>query len=367
MNWVIIKQNKLWILLFILFLALMIFSSINNCPFQHDYVQFYNAINHFKQTGNLNDSVNGKHLFIFIMSLLPSANYKFLVFANGALILVLIYLFYRWSKSVKTTIAVGTSFGLSFLFGTLESAVMASIFMVLYFINRNKKYSEIFILLSTFVRKDFIIYYLFSRKNKLSSYVCFLFSLSYFLIGKHIVGDIGLNFSILYSMALVIISFGLWGYMFLEKIKIKEKSMLIKIIFIALFMILFVRAPSTKIFLFPMILTFFVFRKSVEKIPKNIYFWVVILSIIIISLVIVQKEVYCPNRNIVDFAYNLSHNIDMKDWAVFNDFYNKSMQEPFKYNLTLRCKDGMPFIEEVDYHYGDIAGQRRKICFVKNE
>src|SRR3990167_2760060 len=226
------NKNKLIILSICLAIILFnLFLTYKNpgCPFHVDYVQYAKSINNFYEKNVIEGNINGKHIYIYLMAVLLTPFkllnlnlYDSMVFITGIFHALIIYIFYKYTNSMMKTLLMATTLTFLTFIGQAETAIIASVFLMLYFINRDKPYSEFFIAIASFIRIDSAIYYLFAKKW--TALIPMSITFLQWLNQKQFVNsDFGLNNHPLSVLFVVIASYGAVLIPLIYLIKFKDK------------------------------------------------------------------------------------------------------------------------------------------------
>ena len=167
------KPNLILIIIFSAILLITILTIVKNpnCPFHVDYVQYVKSINTVYDSKIIDDNVNGKYFYVYIMSILLvpfkllSYNlYDGMVIITTIFLIAVTWLFYQYTKSLLKTTLMATSLTFLTLIGHAETAIIAAVPLLLFFIFRDKPWAGVFIALAALIRLDAAIFYLFARK-----------------------------------------------------------------------------------------------------------------------------------------------------------------------------------------------------------
>ncbi len=361
------KENHILFLILIFFFIFNTLTIVKNpdCPFHVDYIQYTNSIQQFHEKGIIDDNVNGKHIYVYLMGILtPSRDinlYNNIVFITGLFQIFLIYLFYRYTKSIMKTLLMTTTLTFLTFIGHAETVILSSIFLLLYFLNRNKPYSEFFITLASFIRLDSAIFYLFARKK--TAIIPILITLLQFLNRTFFVkSDFGINTVPFNAIIVFILSYGVYLILFTYLGKIKNKLDFITLLSIVLFLIIFLKTPSQKIFFFPVILSFMFFDFDFKKIKKWLL-WIFILINVIAGLVIQMNRVdQCTANSFSDFAKENDLNTYYGIFQPYLDYRGITTQEPYKYEITQNCQNESNYFIAEDWRYSQLWYNPYKFC-----
>lgn len=361
------KPNHISLILifFFLFNTLTILKN-PDCPFHVDYIQYVKSIDRFHETGIIDDNVNGKHIYVYLMGILltPFRDlnlYNGMVFITGLFQVFLIYLFYHYTKSIMKTLLMTTTLTFLTFVGHAETVILSSIFLMLYFLNRNKPYSEFFITLASFIRIDSAIFFLFARKKTAIIPILITF-LQWFNRSYFIQSDFGLNTVPFNAVIVFILSYGVYLILFTYLGKIKNKLDFITLLSIVLFLIIFLKTPSQKIFFFPVILSFMFFDFDFKKIKKWLL-WTFILINVSAGLVIQMYRVdNCTANSFSNFAEENDLHTFYGIFQPYLDYRDIQTQEPYKYQITQNCKNESNYLIAEDWRYSQLWYNPYKFC-----
>ena len=278
------RNNIVLIVILFVFLLFTVYLIQKNpdCPFHIDYVQYVRSIDKFYTNNIIDSNVNGKYVYVYLISiflypfkLLGLNLFDSLVFITALFQLLIIYLFYKYTKSLLKTLLMVTTLTFLTFFGNIETIMFGSIFLLLYFINRSNPYSEFFIMLAALIRIDYAIYYLFSRNKK--AIIPITITFLQWLNGTVFVdSDFGINTQIIGTLFVLLIGYGMHILIFAKaarpNLNFWNSDFLIFGL-IMLFLIVFLQFPSQKVFFFPILLSFMLFDFKLK--PKKVFYSII--------------------------------------------------------------------------------------------
>ena len=342
---------------------------INNCPFHVDYIQYSKSINRFYGEGIIDGNVNGKYIYVYLMALFIMPLYAFgistlasMIIITGLFQAILVWLFYKCTNSILKTYLMATTLTFLMFIGHPETIMLASIFMLLFFINRDKPYSEFFIMLASLIRLDFAVYYLFARKKTVILPITFTF-LQWFNRKLFVDSDFGINEHILTAGLVFFLSYGTYLLLFAGLGKLKEKNIdWMKFIGIVLFIIIFLKFPSQKIFFFPVILSFIIYD---FKEPKR-FKWIItaFMLINIFGAVIMQYNRYnlCTSEAFSEYGLEHEENIHFGVFQPYLDYYGLNEEPPYAYRITQSCSGSADYMIAEDWRNAQLFFLSYKFC-----
>ena len=364
------NQNKSLILIIcaaILLFNLFLISRNPDCPFHVDYVQYTTSISNFYEKGIIEGSVNGKHIYIYIMSiflmpfnLLNLKLYNGMVFVTGIFQILLVYLFYRYTDSVMKTLLMATTLTFLTFIGHAETAIISSVFLLLYFMFRDKPYSEFFIAIASFIRIDSAIYYLFARKW--TSLIPMTITFLQWLNMKYFVhSDFGINNAPFSVMLILLASYGTYLILLFFLAKPKNKPDFIIHIFIVAILILFLESPSQKVFFFPVMLSFMLYDFDFAKLRKYAIIPFIIINVGLgLTIQLVRAE-HCTPQSVHQFA--IDHiQVFYGVFQPYLDYYNMPQDNEYTYQLTTKCKNATDYFMAEDWRNSQILYWPYKFC-----
>lgn len=369
-------MDKRWYLILaisLIFIIANIIIMINpNCPSHVDYAQYAKSVQQFYDSHVIDANVNGKFFYIYLMSILAYP-FKNVIGILDALVLLtaifqvlILLLFYRITQSLQKTYIAATTLTFLTFIGNPETAIVASFFVLLYFLFRDKPYSEFFITLAAFIRLDFGVYHLFARKR--TAIIPILITFLQWLSNSNnfIDSDLGINSHVtimqwilnsnnLSNAAFILfLSFG--AYLFLIPLLRDRKNTwssnmdMLALIFIILFMIIFLKFPSQKIFFFPVLLIFILFDLDFGRLEK--YSAAIIGAMLAFNLMygimfLYERNSTCSAREFYEFADG--KNIFMGTFQPYADYYGWQEHKPFTYQLSQNCSEAKEYFIAEDW------------------
>lgn len=363
---------SLFLISLLLFNTALIFKN-PDCPFHVDYVQYTKSIKNYYENKVIEGNVNGKYLYIYLMGiiltpfyLLKLNLYDSLVFITGLFQILIVFLFYKYSKSLLKTILMATTLTFLTFLGHAETVMLASVFLLLYFIHRKKPYSEFFIMLASFIRIDYAIYYLFARKKTALIPISITF-LQWFNYKYFVQSDFGLNMFIIDALITLALSFGTYGILFLLLAKPKKWNLdLFSHLFIIFFLLIFLKTPSQKVYFFPVILSFMLYdfdlRRYGRFMKKHIAMFIsllIVINIVFAATIQYQRANLCTARQ---FNENTPKDSFLGIYQPYLDYYNKENKGPYAYNISQSC-DKEYFLAE-DWRLSQLLFTPFKFCFI---
>ncbi len=374
------KTNN--IILIIISTTILLFTShviINNpdCPFHVDYVQYTKSINRFYDQGIIVDAINGKYLFIYFMSvllipvkLLGLNIFDGLVLVTALLQMIIVVLFYRYTNSILKTLLMATTLTFLTFIGHTETVMLGSVFLLLYFKYRDNKYSEYFIMIAALIRLDYAIYYLFSR-NKWAIIPIGLTFLQWLSGTFFFKSDFGLNTELQSTLFIFFLSYGMHLLVFVRTAYPNKKFTkydFICHVLIIIFLIVFLKFPSQKVFFFPVILSFMMYDFELKKSKKIFYSIVTVLIIINISIgfsTSINRLNNCTADSFYDFANKHEESIYFGVLQPYLDYYGKKSKPPYTEQITINCENNTNYLIAEDWRNGQLLYMPSKFCFEK--
>ncbi|MBU1120925.1 hypothetical protein KJ660_03540 [Candidatus Micrarchaeota archaeon] len=355
----------------VLCIAILLFNIIliNNCPYHVDYIQYAKSIDNFYSNRIIDDNVNGKYIYVFIMGILVMPfhmqginTFMAMIVITGLFQAILIWLFYRLTNSILKTYLMATTLTFLMFISQPETVMLSSIFMLLFFINRDKPYSEFFIMFASLIRIDFAVYYLFTRKK--TAVLPMLFTFLLWLTGRYFLhSDFGINRHIFTAMLVFLLSYGAYFILFLGDARPREKNFdWIIHLAIVMFFMFFLKFPSQKIFFFPVMLSFIIYDfKNTDR-----FKWIIIafamINVIMASIMLYQRESLCTAEAL--YEYGLKHNESIYFGVLqpYLDYYGLKEEPPFKYKITKLCDDSVDYVIVEDWRNGQLFFLSYKFC-----
>ena len=354
------KDNNIILCLILgLFLLTVFFIQKNpDCPLHVDYIQYVKSINSFYETGVLSDPINGKYFYTYLMAILLTPAYLLKLNLFDGLVLIttlfqlfLIYLFWKYTYSLlKTSLMATTLTFLTFL-GHAETIMLGSIFLMLYFMFRNRPWSEFFIMLAALIRIDFAIFYLFSRNKR--AIIPITFTFLQWLNGSFFLhSDLGLNPNILGAVFIFFLSYGMHLLVFtrvesLNKAFYKLDCLLLFLIVV--FFMVFLKFPTQKIFFFPVLLSFLMFNFDWGKIFKWLVIPLITLNLLFAFSVQWQRASVCTPSAFYEFSINHNESIYFGVLQPYLDYHGKTYLAPYSHEIAINCKNTTDTFEGEDW------------------
>ncbi len=370
------KPNKILLIILISVFLFNVFLIVKNpdCPHHVDYIQYEKSINNFYEKRIIDDNVNGKYIYTYLMAILLTpfkylgfSIYNSMVFITGIFQLLIIYLFYKYTKSIMKTLLMITTLTFLTFIGQPDTIMMATIPLLLFFIYRDKPYSEFLIMSASFIRLDFAIYYLFSKRKK-TTLIPISITFLQWLNGRFFIdSDIGLNTIPLTTIAIFIMSFGLYILLFTYLAKpIKNNYDHIIHAAIIIFLIFFLKYPSQKVFFVPVILAFMIYDFNFRKLKRNVMIGLV-TTLITINIVMgfyadMNRANLCTPRAYYEYSLNYEESIYFGTLQPYLDYYNRPMDEPYQYQVTMDCKDAEHYFYAEDWRNPMLLFKPGKLC-----
>lgn len=371
------QKNNLIVL--ILCISVVIFSfwiTLKNpdCPFHVDYAQYTRTIQKFYDKQVIEGNVNGKYVYTYLMAVLltPFHNFGFnlfnsLVFVTSLFQALLIWLFYIYirkndfgSPLPKVLLMATTLTFLTFI-GHPETAMISSVFLMLYFINRSRPYSEFFIAIASFIRIDSAVYYLFARKWTALLPMSITF-LQWLNKRDFVQSDLGINnapFSVFFMVAA---GYGIYLILLAYLAKPKDKLDFAAHIFIIAFMAIFLETPSQKIFFFPTMLSFMLYDIDFPKLRKQALAFFIIFNVMIAFSIQIVRAEHCTPKSIYEFATKYDEGIYFGVLQPYLDYYNLSEKKPFVWQLSAKCNNAKDFFIAEDWRNSQVLYWPYKFC-----
>ncbi len=344
-----------------------------DCPFHVDYVQYTKSIDNFYKQGMIQDAINGKYLFVYVMSILLTPFYilklnlyNSLVFVTSIFQVFIIYLFYRYTKSVMKTILMATTLTFLTFLGHAETVMLGSIFLLLFFINRKKQYSEFFIMIAALVRIDYAVYYLFSR-NRMAIIPISITFLQW-LNGKFFMSsDLGMNTHIIGTLFVLLMGYGMHLLIFVRaakpNINFKRYDYLAYAL-IMIFLIVFLKFPSQKVFFFPILLSFMMYDFKLK--PKKIFYLIIgVLIAMNVSIGLytqINRAETCTATAFYDFGMEHKESIHFGVFQPYLDHYGKSYNPPYEYQITIDCSETNDYLIAEDWRNSQVLYMPSRFC-----
>ncbi len=360
------------IILIFLFSTIYLIQKNPDCPFHVDYIQYTKSINNFYENNIIDDNVNGKYLYVYLMSIFIMPSYilglsifNSLVFITALFQILLIYLFHKYTKSITKTILMATTLTFLTFLGQAETIMLASVFLLLFFINRNKPYSEFFIMIASLIRIDYAIFYLFSR-NK-TAIIPISITLLQWLSGMFFLSsDLGINDHIIGTLFVLLMGFGMHMFIFVRTARpnknFKRFDFIIYVL-ILIFLIVFLQFPSQKVFFFPIILLFMMFDFKLKS--KKAFYWIIVVLIAINVFIALYTQINraetCTAMTFYDFSLEHNESIYFGVFQPYLDYYGKHQQPPYEYQITIDCRDKDYMIAE-DWRNSQVLYMSSKFC-----
>jgi hypothetical protein len=314
--------------------------------------------------------------------------YTSLAIITGLFQTILIYLFYKTTKSIIKTLIVSTTLTFLTFLGSPETVILSSFFLLLYFMLRDKPYSEFFIMIASFIRIDSAIYYLFARKK--TAIIPILISSLLWLNGRYFLNsDLGVNSSISNGIFIFLLSYGAYIFL-LPFIRLKsDSSDNIAFFIIVIFFIFFLKFPSQKIFFFPVMLTFILYdfafisdrtsptgktkayegNKLISTGNATFRKWLMpltlslmIINIVFASSVQLSRANQCSAYEFYRYAESHNDNIFFGVLQPFLDYYGKKENEPYQYQISQSCSNSSDYFYAEDWRNPQLLYSPYKFC-----
>src|SRR3990167_3508826 len=365
------NKNKLIILSICLAIILFnLFLTYKNpdCPFHVDYVQYAKSINNFYEKNVIEGNINGKHIYIYLMAVLLTPFkllnlnlYDSMVFITGIFHALIIYIFYKYTNSMMKTLLMATTLTFLTFIGQAETAIISSVFLLLYFINRDKPYSEFFIAIASFIRIDSAIYYMFSKKW--TALIPMSITFLQWMNGKYIVqSDFGINNAPLSVLFMFLAGYGTYLILLAYLAKPRDNLDFATHIFIIMIMIGLMESPSQKIFFFPIILSFMLYDFDFKKLRKYAVVPFIILNLLLGSTIQIARAEHCTPQSIYIFAQRNNENTYYGVFQPYLDYYNRTASEPYVYELSQDCKNANDYFIAEDWRNSQVLYWPYKFC-----
>lgn len=318
-----------------------------NCPFHVDNVQYTKSINEFYDNKILTDPINGKYFYIYGMAILLTPFkllqlnlYDGMVIITSLFQILLVILFYRYTNSILKTILMTTTLTFLTFIGQSETVIISSVFLMLYFIFRDKPHSEWFIAMACLIRLDSAIFYLFARKRAALLPIAFT-GLQWLQARTFLQSDLGFNPYPLDTLLLLLLSFGAYSVLLIGFANPKAQRLDLAVhVVILLFLVLFLKFPTQKVFFFPVLL-FFMFYDFDWRQYKKYWKWIVIplilINIISASIILYNRADACTAANFNDFSLSSPHSIYFGVFQPYLDYYGTVEQPPYTHQVTIAC------------------------------
>ena len=358
----------------LILLNLLLISKNPDCPFHVDYITYTNSINKFYETENVEKSVNGKQMYVYMMAILLTPFhylklnlYNSMVIITGLFQVLIVYLFYLYTKSMLKTFLMATTLTFLTLIGQPETAIISTVFLMLYFIFRNKPYSEFFIMIASFIRLDSAIFYLFARKKTAIIPILITF-LQWFNTKQFLHSDLDVNSFPFIVMFTFIFSFGAYLILLMGMLKPKKNYLdCLTHAFIILFFIFMLKSPSQKLFFFPVMLTFMLydFNFSNPKIKKYLFWFISILVVFNLSAAFYiqsNRANLCTQQSFYDFAVSHEESIQFGIFKPYLDYRGISEKLPYTHQLTNNCKDSEDYMIVEDWRSSQLLFMPFRLC-----
>ena len=369
------RKNKILLFIVISLLASNIFILLKNpdCPFHIDYAKYAQDVNEFYEKNIIVSHVNNKYIYTYLMALIlfpfkQFGIYNGMVFVTGLFQALLVFLFYKYTQSILKTILASTTLTFLTFIGHAETAILGSVFLLLYFINREKPYSEFFIMIAAFIRIDYAIYYLFARKKTFILPAAITF-LQWFNGKNYIHSDFGFN-THPFMMFFFVFLFSYGFYFLLFPMLAKPKNYLDSFSHIAiiLFSIIYLTFPTQKVFFFPVMLSFmlydFDFRKS-EKGMKKIIIILIAFNLILAGAIQISRSNICSAKEFYEFGSKYKENIQFIVFQPYLDYYGKEGSKPYTYQIILgksQCSNATDYFIAEDWRNSQLLYLPYKFC-----
>ena len=359
------------ICIILILMNLIIILKNPDCPFHVDYITYTNSINHFYDTRTIEGNVNGKHIYVYVMAILLTPFhylklnlYDSMVFVTGLFQVLLVYLFYLYTKSLLKTFLMATTLTFLTFIGHAETVILSTVFLMLYFIFRKKKYSEFFIMLASFIRLDSAIFYLFARKK--TAIIPIIITLFQWLNGKFFMNsDLALNSFPFIVIFIFLFSFGAYLILLMGFIKPKNNLDCITHAIIIAFLVFMLQMPTQKVFFFPVMLTFMLYDFNFKKIRKYLFWFIGIMVIFNLSAAIyIQsgRTDLCTQQSFYNFAVSHEQNIHFGIFKPYLDYGGTSERLPYTHQLTERCKDSEDYMMVEDWRSSQLLFMPFRLC-----
>src|SRR3990167_1939670 len=361
------EKKILFFLLFVLFISNILLIYKNpDCPFHVDYVQYAKSIRAYYEKQIIEGNVNGKYLYIYLMGILLTPFYFFklnlydsLVFITGLFQLLIVYLFYKYTNSIIKTLLMATTLTFLTFLGHAETVMLGSVFLLLFFIYRDKPYSEFFIMIASFIRIDYAIYYLFSR-NKTAVIPIAITFLQWLNYRYFLFSDFGVS-DPLAAFLIFVMSFGFYAALILF-IELKEKNLdWVKHIMIIAFLVFFLKFSSQKVFFFPVILAFMLYDLRQFKYRHWLVALLLILNVAGAFTVQYQRAGLCTPKAFYEFT-QLHNGISLEIFQPYVEHYGGINQEPYSYNITQKCANTTDYFYAEDWRDSQLLFIPQKFC-----
>ena len=371
------KENLALFSLCVLVFSVSLLTIFKNpdCPFHVDYAQYVKSIEEFKSNGILNDGINGKYAYIFLMMVLAAplkllgwSLYSSIVFITSIFQVFLVILFYKYTNSLTKTILMSTTLTFLTFMGQPETVIIASFYLMLYFVYRDKPLSELFIMLASFVRIDFAVFYLFSRKRAalLPMGITGIYFIFLRLLTNHIYfihSDFGINKHPISALIVFIIGYGAYLLLFVTAKPKNDRLDLLILWVIVLFLVFFLKFPTQKVFFFPILLTFMFYDFKIKGIPiTTLAIPLVVVNLLFAGYIHYHRLNECTPKAFNDYA--LSHN-ESAYFGVFEpylSYYGTNESPPYKYQITINCKNATDYFKAEDWRNAQLLYRPYKFC-----
>lgn len=346
-----------------------------DCPFHVDYIQYTKDIGNFYENHIISSGVNGKYLYVYFMAILikPLYNVGFGIYDSMVLIslifqIILVILFYRYTNSLLKTLLMASTLTFLTFIGSPETVFLSSIFLMLYFINRDRPYSEFFIAMASLIRLDSAIFYLFARK-KTAVLPIAITALQWLATPRYfpVHSDFGINSHPVSAFYVFILSFGFYILLF-AFVKPSKSSRLDQATLgaIALFLILFLKFPSQKIFFFPVMLSFMLYDFDFSKLSSRKLYGLLILLVAANLLFGIATQYYragtCTPKEFYTFASGHNESIFFGVFQPYLDYKGKQYSPPYQYQITINCRNLTDYMIAEDWRNAQLMFQPYKFC-----
>jgi len=368
------EKNILLIICISVFLFNIILS-FSGCPYHVDYIAYSNSIDGFYEYGKIDDNVNGKYVYVYVMAILITPlhllgvnTFSSMIIITGLFQAIFIYLFFvtlrikrHTDALLKTLLMLSTLTFLMFI-GQPETIMLSSIFLLLFFANRDKPYSEFFIMLASLIRIDSAIFYLFSRRK--TAIIPITFTFLQWLNGRFFIhSDFGLNKHIFSAVLVFVLSYGLYFILFLGMAKRKEKNIdwLIHLAII-LFIIIFLKFPSQKVFFFPVMLSFILYDFKIKKDYIYVVAAFMIINILLAGTMQYNRAELCTSDAFYEYGLKHTESIYFGIFQPYLDYLGLEEKPPYNSMITQACSDSEDYVIAEDWRNGQLFFLSYKFC-----
>lgn len=295
-----------------------------------------------------------------------------MILVVGLFQILLVFLFYKYTESMLKTFLMVTSLTFLTFIGQPETAIVSAVFLMLYFLNRDKPYSEFFITIASLIRLDSAIFYLFVRK-KTAIIPILITALQWFQKKQFVQSDFGVNQFIPQAAIGLLFGFGAYLILFIAFGKLSRKFSYFDAAIhaaIPIVLLLFLKFPSQKVFFFPIIMTFFIYDLDFRQFKK--YKWYILFALMLFSLVagvMVQfdRSNLCTQEQFYDFASHQSQSIYFGVFQPYLDYYNITYTGPYPYEISQSCSNSTDHFLAEDWRNSQLFYNANRFCVIESD